>query len=172
MCCARQHLDTEQVKRRNKKKGGREAAGVWGSFLLCGQCRAMEKMGADPWLLLGPQLLLALSIHLPGQFCSPAPPDATNFPVPHLGLALPSPAVTRAIPGEGWESSKGRGQNLITMGLVLVRQLFWEESMLGAAPPHTQTPAVAAAVLPPGITPVSGVLRQGCCMNNAVMRRL
>lgn len=170
MCCARQHLDTEQVKRRNKKKGGREAADVCGSFLLCGQCRAMEKTGADPWLLLGPQLLLAFFIHLPGEFCSPAPPDATSFPVPHLGLALPGPTVTGAIPGEGWESSKGRGQNLITVGLVLVRQLFWE-STLGAAPPHTQTPAVAA-VLPPGITPVSCVLHKGCRMNNAVMRRL
>lgn len=70
-------------------------------WVLCGQCRAMEKMGADPWLLLGPQLLLALSIHLPGEFCSPVPPDATSFPIPHLGLALPGPAVTGAIPGEG-----------------------------------------------------------------------
>lgn len=110
----------------------------------------MEKMGVDPWLLLGPQLcLLALPIHLPGEICSPAPPDATSFPAPHLlGLALPGPAVTGAIPGEGWESLKGRGQNLITVGLVLVRQLFWEESTLRAAPPHTNARSCCRRVAP------------------------
>lgn len=161
MCCARQHLDTEQVKRRNKKKGGCSVGSA-------GQWRRWEQIPGCCWDLSSSWLFPSTSL---GSFVplSLLMPPASPFPI--WGWLCPVPLSPERSPGRGRRVQRGEGKTSLPWGW------FWFASSSGKSrclvlPLHTQMPAVAAAVLPPGIMPVSGVLRQGCCMNNAVMRRL